>query len=287
MLIADARGAVFAPLDNSGGRSAAVVRRLGSAIALGIFEDGEQLPSENELAASLNVAPTTLREALAELRGHGLLQTRRGRGGGSFVRADQGVLVELARDQLRRLGSSDLRELGDLRAAVSGAAARLAAQRAAGSDIERLRELVDRLAGEQRVAEQRRIEGRFYIGVAAAAQSVRLTRQQFDLQIELGQVLWGLGRSIADVQSDAAAHRSVVDAIARRDAAAARRLTEEHIEATTARLIDQRIALARRGSASPAPGERTGDGRTVGTRSGARADEDRDPAASTAEDDPR
>ena len=49
------RNAVFAPLDDGAGRSAAVVRRLGSAIALGLLADGEQLPAEAELATSLGV----------------------------------------------------------------------------------------------------------------------------------------------------------------------------------------------------------------------------------------
>ena len=133
-LTGDARRAVFAPLDDGAGRSEAVVRRLAGAIALGIIEDGEQLPPEAELAASLNVATVTLRDALADLRDRGLVDTRRGRGGGSFVRAREAALNELARSRLRELGSTDLRELGDLRSAVAGAAARLAAARASARD---------------------------------------------------------------------------------------------------------------------------------------------------------
>ncbi|WP_181779928.1 GntR family transcriptional regulator, partial [Pseudonocardia pini] len=78
-------------------RSEAVVRRLGSAIALGIIVDGEQLPAELQLAASLNVSTVTLRDALSDLRARGLVATRRGRGGGSFVVASQEALTELSR----------------------------------------------------------------------------------------------------------------------------------------------------------------------------------------------
>jgi DNA-binding GntR family transcriptional regulator len=78
--------ALFGPLDDAGGRREAVARRLGGAIALGLLGDGEQLPSEQELATSLNVSTVTLRDALADLRQKGLVETRRGRGGGSFVR---------------------------------------------------------------------------------------------------------------------------------------------------------------------------------------------------------
>ncbi|HZG90672.1 MAG TPA: hypothetical protein VEZ42_10715 [Pseudonocardia sp.] len=43
VLSGDARRAVFAPLDDGALRSEAVVRRMGSAIALGLLGDGEQL----------------------------------------------------------------------------------------------------------------------------------------------------------------------------------------------------------------------------------------------------
>ena len=130
LLSGDARRAVFAPLDDGALRSEAVVRRVGSAIALGLLGDGEQLPAETELATMLNVSTVTLREALAELRGLGLVETRRGRGGGSFVQARDDVLGELADARLAELATTDLRELGDAPGAVASAAARLAASAA-------------------------------------------------------------------------------------------------------------------------------------------------------------
>lgn len=243
----DARRAVFAPLDDGAMRSETVVRRLGSAIALGIIVDGEQLPSELQLAASLNVSTVTLRDALSDLRARGLVATRRGRGGGSFVVASQEALTELSRGRLRELGSTDLRELGDVRAAVSGAAARLAAERASDSEIARLRETLDRLASAEGGTEQRRIEGRWFIDVAAAAQSVRLTREEIELQFELGQLLWGTERTRAELDLALAGHRRVVDAIAARDGAAARAHTEEQIAAVTSGLIEVHVRLTRQG----------------------------------------
>src|SRR5512133_3211873 len=73
LLSGDARRAVFAPLDDGALRSEAVVRRVGSAIALGLLADGEQLPTETDLATMLNVSTMTLREALSELRKLGLV----------------------------------------------------------------------------------------------------------------------------------------------------------------------------------------------------------------------
>src|SRR5699024_7954391 len=56
-----------------------------SAISLGSISVGERLPAEVELAAEFNVAVATLRKSLALLRDHGIVETRRGRGGGTFI----------------------------------------------------------------------------------------------------------------------------------------------------------------------------------------------------------
>ncbi len=106
LLSGDARRAVFSPLDDGALRSEAVVRRVGSAIALGLLGDGEQLPSETDLAPMLNVSTVTLRDALAELRKLGLVETRRGRGGGSFVRSRDDALAQLADARLAELGTT-------------------------------------------------------------------------------------------------------------------------------------------------------------------------------------
>jgi DNA-binding FadR family transcriptional regulator len=241
LLSGDARRAVFAPLDDGALRSEAVVRRVGSAIALGLLGDGEQLPSEAGLATMLNVSTVTLREALSDLRKLGLVETRRGRGGGSFVRSRDDALAALADARLGELGTTDRRELGDVHGAVAAAAARLAAARASEHEIARLRDLVDRLAGAESVTAQRRIDGRFYIEVAACAQSVRLTMQEMDLHLELGQLPWPPARAPHLLGAIAAAHHAVVDAIEARDGSLARARTEEHIETRTLWAIDLRL----------------------------------------------
>lgn len=243
LLSGDARDALLTPLDG-GGRSQTVARRLGSAIALGLLEDGEQLPSESQLAATLNVSTLTLRDALAELRSWGLVETRRGRGGGSFVRMSQAALARLSRDRLAEVGVSDLRELGDMQAMVAGAAAHKAAERASRTELARLRELVSRMAAARDVTELHRLESRYYIELAAAAQSARLTRLEIEIQSDLAQVMWRLrpDRSPASV---AAQRVAVVEEVSRHQGERARQLTEEQVAEDTRRLIEDHIATTR------------------------------------------
>ena len=83
-LSAPTRTLLFAPLGLTDMPSA-VVHRLRAAIGLGLLPDGKRLPKEADLAAQLGVTTFALREALAELRQQGLVLTRAGKYGGSFV----------------------------------------------------------------------------------------------------------------------------------------------------------------------------------------------------------
>ena len=110
---------LFAPLE-AGGRAETVARRLVQAITLGLLLDGERLPAESQLARQFGVSPVTLREALAMLRDMGLVETRRGRQGGSFVRAPASAQEAQVEAMLRLLSVHELRDIGDHRAAVAG-----------------------------------------------------------------------------------------------------------------------------------------------------------------------
>ncbi|TCP43880.1 DNA-binding FadR family transcriptional regulator [Tamaricihabitans halophyticus] len=239
-----ARHAAFAPLDD-GGRAEVVARRLSEAIALGLLGDGEQLPSEAELAAQLNVATVTLREALSALRSDGLVQTRRGRGGGSFARSPADASLERLRRTLRELTVHELREIGDQHRAIAGTAALLAAERAASEDLRTLDTLVDQLAGAGEPGDRRRADGRFHIELAAAGQSSRLTRQEIALQAEIGELLWMPSGEAVPHPDAVAEHREILAAVRLGDGQRARVATERHIGRGIDQLIDFHLRLAR------------------------------------------
>src|SRR3954468_17593379 len=69
----------------------ACVEQLGTAIRLGVYPLGTALPPERDLAARLQVSRATLREAMAALREAGLVETTRGRGGGTVVTLKTGT----------------------------------------------------------------------------------------------------------------------------------------------------------------------------------------------------
>ncbi|GGW14144.1 GntR family transcriptional regulator [Streptomyces capoamus] len=239
---AGARKAVFSPVD-SRARVDAVVRRIGDAIELGLLADGEQLPGESELAGRLGVSTVTLREALMALRQQGLVTTRRGRGGGSFVSLPEVPADDRLKSRLRGWSTEELRDLGDHWAALSGAAARLAARRTEPADLEPLHRTAGELAVAGDAAARSRLYGRFHVELAAAAQSARLTREQVALQSEVGALLCLVLADDAYREEVAERHRSVVSAVQDGVRETAGTLAERCVSESTARLVAVRLAL--------------------------------------------
>ncbi len=238
----DARSAVFAPLDTLS-RTELVASRLADAIVLGLLADDEQLPSEADLSAQLAVSTVTVREALTMLRERGLVETRRGRGGGSFVRAPADPTSAELRERLGRIALIELRDLFDHYAAIGGTAGRLAAERASEEDIARLERAADLLTAAKDAGARRRAEGYFHLEIAAAAQSARLTREELALQGELGALLWLPFEGAAVQRRAAAQHRDIIAAITAGDGRAARDLVEGHVRAAAERVTELRLQL--------------------------------------------
>lgn len=235
-----ARRAIFAPLDTEA-RVEAVVRRLGDAIVLGLLADGEQLPGESDLAGQLGVSTVTLREALMALRQQELVSTRRGRGGGTVVRAPADALQQRLLRRLLAHTTEELRDLGDHYAAIAGATAALAAERADPHDLEAPRRSLEDFAGAADAAARARVDGRFHVEIAAAAQSARLTREEIRIQTEIGPLLC-LPLADAEVHRNAdEQHRALLGALADGDPARARDLAEQHVRDAVGQLIERRM----------------------------------------------
>jgi DNA-binding FadR family transcriptional regulator len=244
------RQVLFAPLKPSG-RTEAVVDRLRTAIALGVLAEGEQLPSESELAGQFNVSPVTLREALGVLRAEGIVETRRGRGGGSFVRVPDQMHIAHGITRLAAMSPVDLRDLADWRCAVSATAAYLAAERASDQNVATLFATADRLTDAANEVAARRADARFHIELAAAAQSARLSGEAISLQIEYAPLLTPVYRDPDARKAAAERFVSIAGCIQDGQAEQARKLTQAAIAATRDLLLALRLDMARTEAEEP------------------------------------
>ena len=183
-----ARSAVFIALD-AAGKAEQVERRISDAIIMGILRNGERLPSESQLAFQLGVAVVTARDALESLRSQGLVETRRGRDGGSFVTFTSEVREQLIESRLAATSTIELRDLATHYSAIAGLSAELAADRASDDDIALLTDSANTLDVSSETGSRRGITT-LRLTVAGLSQSARLVREELRMQSELGPLLW-------------------------------------------------------------------------------------------------
>ncbi|MBS1881052.1 MAG: winged helix-turn-helix transcriptional regulator [Actinobacteria bacterium] len=232
----------LAPLPGES-RTAEVERQLKESIDLGLLPAGSRLPSEGDLAEQLGVSAMTLREALASLREQGLLVTRRGRAGGSFVQ-DPGAQQRSGAAALRAYSVNDLRDLLDHHGAIAAAIARLAAERAGASDLGRLQADNERFEAAAGAAERRRADARFHVDLAVASHSSRLTGEEVRFQGELSGPLWLPRGADPDPAGHAAGHAAVLAALERRSPEAAGAAAETAAKRAAERLLARRLEIS-------------------------------------------
>jgi DNA-binding FadR family transcriptional regulator len=202
---------------------------LRSSILKGRLRPGEALPSERDLAERYAINRSTVREAVRRLEAWGLVQVRHG--GATKVRD---FLLSAGIDLLPHLveasGTVDpevLRDLHEVRAVLLGWSAEEAANKADGASMQRLDELVRRMA-EARPAELQELDYDFFqLLVAISGNRVMALFGNVVRDVYLA------GRErFADMYApgvfDLAHHRRAVAAIRARDAAAAGEAMRAH-----------------------------------------------------------
>ncbi|KQZ10998.1 GntR family transcriptional regulator [Agromyces sp. Root1464] len=241
-----AREAVFAQLADAG-RAEQVAQRLTDGIVLGVLGAGERLPSEPELARRFGVALITVREGLGILREAGLVETRRGREGGSFVVADDADHRSLISARLRGLAQVELSDMAVYFGAILAGIAERAAERASAADAERLAAWLA-AADFGTAASARTNQGGFFLEVAVLSQSARLVREQIRLQAEFGPLLL-LGLDDDEQRADAAAHdRRIVRAVAAHRPAEAREAAGDLVRGLSVPLLAAKARVERGGA---------------------------------------
>ncbi|MFQ6170179.1 FadR/GntR family transcriptional regulator [Oryzobacter sp. R7] len=208
------------------------VEQLATAIRLGVFVVGEQLPPERDLAERLGVSRNTLREAIAALRDSGLVTTRRGRGGGTLVTSTG---HDDAATSTVRHGAA-LEDALDFRRVVEPGAARLAATR--------------RLSGDQRawllesatavrsaaLADHRIADSRLHLAIATLTGSPMVVEAVTRAQAALGELLAAIPVLRTNIEHSHDQHDAIVEAVLQGDPDTARTTMEEHCDATSALL---------------------------------------------------
>ena len=185
-----------------------VLQRLMHLVKLGLGPIGSRLPPERELAASLGVSRQTLREVLRSLVQTGHLETRRGRGGGTFVRDWHAVRSEVDARRVARGMGAQLGNILDLRWVVEpGAAA------ATGVDY-------------------RAADAQFHMLIGELTGSRAVFEVVVEIQFQLTDLLSVTPQMAEVLHHSDEQHLAIVDAIGRRDPEGAAAAMREHLEST-------------------------------------------------------
>jgi GntR family transcriptional repressor for pyruvate dehydrogenase complex len=217
------------------------VEQLATAIRLGVYPLGSTLPGERELAERLGVSRATLREAIAAMRQAGLVETRRGRGGGTVVtlkpRTPSGRKAARVSPEVR----ADWLDVLEYRRITEAGAAYLAALRQKDGSLrdlqrDQLATAHDEVATARKPAAHRQADSRFHLTVAALSGSPRLVAAVTDVQRVLNEMLLAIPVLDTNIAHSDRQHAAVVRAVLDGRPDRARRAMEQHCDDTAALL---------------------------------------------------
>ncbi len=202
----------------------------------GTYQPGAALPSENDLAASLDVSRLTVREALKQLQAQHVVQIKRGLGTYVNPAAQWTDLQAILRHASTTADSPDVSlRLLEVRRMVETGAAELAALHATDEDLARM---ATANAALQTAHEARDLDAVTAADIAFHDAIFRASANPF-LPVVLGplsRLLYTMRRetsSFHEVQQHAIAHHtSVLEAIRTRNPEMARQAMQAHINQT-------------------------------------------------------
>jgi DNA-binding GntR family transcriptional regulator len=219
----------------------AVTERIEAAIISGALEPGSRL-SEQALAASLGVSRGPLREAIRRLEGRKLLQRT----------PNIGVRVAA-------LSLKDLNEILQVREALEGMAAGLAAANMTDAEITALKGLLDKHGQQKSVQEgkgyyQESKDFDFHFRIVTGSRNERLIEMLMgDLYHLLRIYRYKSSTKPGRAQQALHEHEDIVAAIASRDSAAAEQKMRQHLRNARVYVEEQLAAEAATSAEAPKP----------------------------------
>lgn len=193
---------------------------------------GAKLPGETTLAPQLGVGRSTVREAIRQLAGRGILVTRQG--AGVFV-----IALDTPEDWGRTVSRADILAVVEARTAIEVEASALAAERRTGAELRMLKKaLTARESHRVAVDEHVDTDTAFHRSIVVAAHNAILLDLFDSFTPRSRQAMIELLRSHGPHGDDAdqAVHTRIYDAIADRDAATAALVTRDHLMSLVRRL---------------------------------------------------
>lgn len=211
-----------------------VEHQIKQAILEGEFTQGDKLPSENELAEMFGVSRPTIREALQSLAVAGLIHKIPGAGGGSFVKSvnheSLGRMLYDSMSNILALGALNIEEVMSVRRLLDIPVARLAAEHRTDADLVSIRAVLNKQRSiSLSDPDVPQLDASFHSAIAEASGNRLLAAFVAALhQVTRPAQYLELSDDLA--RSTLRQHKAVLRAIEARDADAAGRAMEQHLD---------------------------------------------------------
>ncbi len=227
--------------------STLIIRQIREAILQGEIKPGEALPPEKDLVQQFGVSKHTLREALRTLEGMGLIDIRRGAGGGPVVTE---VNLETTRDFLQsffHFQNISIRDLSEVRKIIEPYLARRAAETFDEKDTRDLLDLHEQCREVYRQDKNlvgAKAEINFHILLAKKTGNPILVMILDFVNSLLTDVKHQLKPGRFFSEKVLGAHQHIIDAIVNKDGEAAARAMYDHITQVEQELEKVKEAVA-------------------------------------------
>ncbi|MFI0826762.1 FadR/GntR family transcriptional regulator [Streptomyces roseolus] len=210
------------------------LEQLLQVVRLGLVPDGGRLPAERELAERMGISRVTLREVLKVLQEQGLVESRRGRYGGTFVLPrPQGPDEAGLR---RRIAAVDMEDALRFREVLEvGAAGLCAGQGLDAAGAERLRAALA-ATRDAPPADYRRQDTLLHLTLAELSGSPSLTAQYAAVRATVNDLLDRIPLLVRNLEHSQHQHAALVEAVLDGEADTAREVMREHCAGTAALL---------------------------------------------------
>jgi DNA-binding FadR family transcriptional regulator len=201
-------------------------------ILRGDFPEGTALPPERELVTQTGMSRTTVREALRILEVQGLVRIKTGRAGGAFIQRPGEESIASTVNLLIRGRRIRMAALLETREAVEPACAQLAAVHRTDEDLVALDRANEAIAADGALSDFLQANVDWHVAVAVASHNELLT----GFMLALSRAIYASTDNQTFVDADVRkttvlAHRSITEAIKKRDSAAAVRRMQRHVHA--------------------------------------------------------
>jgi DNA-binding FadR family transcriptional regulator len=211
-----------------------VAAKLRGQIISGERLHGDRLPNESDLAGEFGVSRATVREALRVLTAQDIIRTAKGAGGGSYVQVPSvRHISEFLHSSINLLMAAQfvtVEELLEAREFLEVPAARLAAERRAKTDIERLRHSIHASGDKVDAAVEFAYNTDFHVIILETCGNTLLS---VAAQPVFNVLMTGFERESLGARFHQAVrrqHRDIADAIDKGDGDAAGGLMYDHLE---------------------------------------------------------